>query len=751
MDEATLSKLNIPALKAKCKELSLSGYSKLNKPLLVAKLVEYFLTTGGSKPASAPLVESAIPSPLAQPQEAASIQHIPVSRKSTHRSPSPHTVPRQKKARKEASLAVPPRIEADLSLQAKGFMTTDSDASAAPTFDPTPKPIKKKIKKPKEPKSQIVKVLSLNTTAPPSLTPVSFSPEHTLTIDSRPDSNETHIPFASVPTARLISPLKPKAEVMIKAVCATPNSPPPLPSVPVPAPMPQIVSRKFKKFKAPLVPNHASQSKPASPITSTSAPAPAPISVSAPITALVVLDSLLCSPPPTAPTSLTFPVAHLDTYLSTVKPISLPPSYRLRRRIHVLALAFSELGTAERTNVAQTGKLGRYAIYLSAFHHVRRDFPGSLTTALLSHRQVDSSSSNLWPYYRARRAELRARYKLVQSSWLGHAWRTHQLYSSSNRAGDAELLINQSYSEGAFDAIDRQIYGDPEGLRLAIRFVLSRLHTALSGVMEGSRSIRNGGLGKVIKIEKEVVGFWKVTVRTRGHGKVDGTTTWMILEATGEPLGTLPSALTTAPAPLENTSTSPLRPDWTAFIRKLHLSARLEVPSDTSAQASLPSIPPMGTSEILKELLKTPNDESYPGGIDAGFRKRMEGTEELMVAERTSGTYRTAVDMCDEFNTGQLNPSTKKPIGQANLFLPLSHHVTSAHLTNRSLLSARPTQPLHPSLALIQKEESPESPDIVLKETGQIVGSGEGGGAEGEGVGMVWMGLLGCCGRGFPI
>jgi hypothetical protein len=50
---------------------------------------------------------------------------------------------------------------------------------------------------------------------------------------------------------------------------------------------------------------------------------------------------------------------------------------------------------------------------------------------------------------------------------------------------------------------------------------------------------------------------------------------------------------------------------------------------------------------------------------------------------------------------------------------------------------------LHPSLALVHLAEAAE-PDIILRDTGQIVGGGL------DGVSELWQTLLGCDGRGVP-
>lgn len=73
------------------------------------------------------------------------------------------------------------------------------------------------------------------------------------------------------------------------------------------------------------------------------------------------------------------------------------------------------------------------------------------------------------------------------------------------------------------------------------------------------------------------------------------------------------------------------------------------------------------------------------------------------------------------------------------VLLSSAHHVLSVHLSVPSSSSSS-TVPLHPSLALVQREEN--EPEVVLRETGGVVGAGL------EGVSEVWRAVLGCDERG---
>lgn len=69
------------------------------------------------------------------------------------------------------------------------------------------------------------------------------------------------------------------------------------------------------------------------------------------------------------------------------------------------------------------------------------------------------------------------------------------------------------------------------------------------------------------------------------------------------------------------------------------------------------------------------------------------------------------------------------------VLLSSAHHVLSVHLSVPSSFSSS-TVPLHPSLALVQREEN--EPEVVLRETCGVVGAGL------EGVSEVWRAVLGC-------
>ena len=145
--------------------------------------------------------------------------------------------------------------------------------------------------------------------------------------------------------------------------------------------------------------------------------------------------------------------------------------------------------------------------------------------------------------------------------------------------------------------------------------------------------------------------------------------------------------------------------------------------------------------------------------------------------DRTSGAYQTAQKQCDLFNgmiptpLDTFNALNTQPhsntTSSIQLFLPLyvlstpllllplyspplppfrSSHLLSVHFHTHSTASlTSPYVPLHPSLALVIKEEDADAVEYILRETGQIVGVGE------EGVVEMWREVLGCDTRGIAV
>jgi len=203
------------------------------------------------------------------------------------------------------------------------------------------------------------------------------------------------------------------------------------------------------------------------------------------------------------------PFASIQDDPTIVEPVTLPPPIRSREKVHRLALFFSALNEPERDAVASSGKVGRYAVYLSAYYRLQRLYPGARLRAYLSHPSVDPSTSNLWPYLLARQLEADSRLAAVQASWLGRLWPSARLRHSA--------------SDLAFDAIRPELYASPEDprqLSVALRAILARLHTSLA-MVRGLEEIQEGALGRIVGAKAVAEGLWRLDV-VRQVARPDG-------------------------------------------------------------------------------------------------------------------------------------------------------------------------------------------------------------------------------------
>jgi hypothetical protein len=85
-----------------------------------------------------------------------------------------------------------------------------------------------------------------------------------------------------------------------------------------------------------------------------------------------------------------------------------------------------------------------------------------------------------------------------------------------------------------FDAVSCPLYAspdDPNQLRVALRFVLARLHS-LMAVVQNSSYLRGGGFGRVVGVSKVVEEVWRIDmVRWDALERRDTRESFLILEA----------------------------------------------------------------------------------------------------------------------------------------------------------------------------------------------------------------------------
>ncbi|KAJ7069896.1 hypothetical protein C8F01DRAFT_1016100 [Mycena amicta] len=406
---------------------------------------------------------------------------------------------------------------------------------------------------------------------------------------------------------------------------------------------------------------------------------------------------------PPAPTMTVAPAREVLFYLEfpcsleppTMAPVSLPPSISQRKRVPRLALILSFLvNYLERKDLDQcvlVSRMFRYAVYLSAYHHLLRHFKGDRLVQVLSKHPDASRTTNMWPYLSQRLNEVSIRKKFFVQSFLGALFPTR--------------------------AISERIWMSPDHERqliVAIRFILTRHFFKVSigdGKLQGGPGWREGQIIDAQQLVPNQV--WKITI---SHSRKE-TESFFVLEQTCEPLA--------APTGSQNSGFS-VRVDWSAYITEC-------------TQSNHSSIQPLITR------LNWTNHEEYDRGISRLWLKRMDeagkmGFVKRLTAERyilacvvgnsLSGRWMSSTQMALEHRGLPEEVAIAKPT--VNFFLPAHHHVESVHFT---ATGPRKGQLLHGALAVIQ---TPGREYFILRDNGMQVGCEE------DGVAEVWMKMLRC-------
>ncbi|KII86888.1 hypothetical protein PLICRDRAFT_113992 [Plicaturopsis crispa FD-325 SS-3] len=101
-----------------------------------------------------------------------------------------------------------------------------------------------------------------------------------------------------------------------------------------------------------------------------------------------------------------------------------------------------------------------------------------------------------------------------------------------------------------------------------------------------------------------------------------------------------------------------------------------------------------------------------------------------------SGRWMSSTQMEQDFaGTPSSADNATSKVSQVHLFLPAHHHVESIHFT------ASNGVPLHRAVAVVQ---TPGREYHILRDNGMQIGCEE------DGIGLVWMKLLGCDASGVP-
>ncbi|KAK0503871.1 hypothetical protein EDD18DRAFT_1099171 [Armillaria luteobubalina] len=237
--------------------------------------------------------------------------------------------------------------------------------------------------------------------------------------------------------------------------------------------------------------------------------------------------------------------------------------------------------------------------------------------------------------------------------------------------------------------------------KIAIRFLLTRLFFRVSV----GENTRDWMAGTVVDAQQVVEGeIWCITMQHRAMRE-----SFYVLEATCEVVGHPPGS--------QLDVSLPIRADWSAYVER----------RSTLHEKSPPT---------MMEHVCWTNHEEYDRGISRHWLKRMrrEGKVGAML-EAIAGRYVLA---CVVGNSGtprlivQCERAVEVLLGDGPGFFR-HHHVESVHVRTAG------GESLHPALAVVQ---TPGREYFVLRDNGMQVGCEE------EGVGEVWMGLLGCDGSG---
>ncbi|KIY71696.1 hypothetical protein CYLTODRAFT_345435, partial [Cylindrobasidium torrendii FP15055 ss-10] len=375
-----------------------------------------------------------------------------------------------------------------------------------------------------------------------------------------------------------------------------------------------------------------------------------------------------------------------------------PPALSQRRNVDRYALMLSRVAESDLAQCICVSKTFRYAVYLSAFFRLRRDFPGARLDAI--RQSYNERMTNMWPYLRQRQRELTERAAKYRSSFLSTVFEGREVITS-------RLWTNPDH--------EKQV-------TIALRFLLTRLFFVVSVGQDTPWAVQ------IIDVQEVVPGeVWSVKLK---NGSV--VETFHVLEATCEPIG--------RPNPAEDANNSnfadqkiDLRADWSGYILE-------RLVTSVSVNKTTP--------KALLDHIAWPNHEEYDRGIGRHWLKQIRHEGQLgavkeviaqryvfacVVANSLSGQWKSQTQMEQDF-AGELSapgwaPGGKKKNPTVNLFLPTHHLVESVHVT------ASKGRPLHPALAIVQ---TPGREYFILKDNGLQVGCEE------EGVAPIWKHMVGC-------
>ncbi|KAL5482551.1 hypothetical protein ACEPAI_9145 [Sanghuangporus weigelae] len=686
------TKFTVPQLKARCKELSITGYSKLGKAALLQKLAQNEGSVADAREAASLVStktsgQGKASSVTESPSVIASISRItaifPDISSTIPTAPSP-AKSGDVKLHKQMSSIQPSTVSSTTGLatseQARPKLSKEKTTATKRTTVDSSKAAQSTAQK-KRKLAEKGHVSRGSENVPPNGLAAKKSICDPLTQSlSEPDNTpfSTHLGGQSALKAKVLnhvlSPQEPKRK--------------------------HFASKSASKRFRPPVPRPKSRSD-------QSEPEPLP-------SRKVSLEHLI---------HLDFSAAPLLRPPESLNAISIPPSLSERKRINAWSVILSGLSDSERRKCALVSRAIRYAVYLSAIPIIARNF-GPRRFSQLS-LKYNMSMTNLWPYLKHLRCEVSERRAVYAASFL------------SKFFGDRVPVADN-------------LWGCPDNdkqLTVALRFLMTRLWFAISLNMVDTERARN----TIVTDAQEVVKgeIWRITVLAISprSAKDQRYSMFYVLESTCEVIG-LPAAARDPPSitmnALDSTVSSSsgrpfLRTDWSDYIQH-----RISCAGDETAQFP------------LLYYMKTTNVEEYKNGISTLWLKRTSKEEEVgqykrKVAERyilacvvgnsVSGKWMSSSHMAQVFagtaSEWDVVPTSllQRESQRVNLFLPAHHLVESVHFTT----GGPEIQNLHPALAIVQ---TPSREYFILRDNGMEIGCEE------DGVWPVWRELLGCDARG---
>lgn len=258
-----------------------------------------------------------------------------------------------------------------------------------------------------------------------------------------------------------------------------------------------------------------------------------------------------------------------------LKQLTLPPSISKRKRAQQFAIILSGISFTDLLNCSLVSRMFRYSAHLSAYHRLRREFPGQRTETQM--KRSNANMTNVWPYLLQRQQELSTRKRIYRESFLSKA------------VGEWFTLTEHLWTSP----------DDPKQATVAIRFILTLFYFLVSvhGV-DHPAARRKHAIVECKEIIKDEI--WIVSVSSLGVQD-----NFYVLEPTCEVIGCQEKAVCgTERDPVQQIVP---RADWSSYISEYAYTDS--------------GISPGGKS--LFERVKWTNHEEYDKGIGKHWLKMM--------------------------------------------------------------------------------------------------------------------------------